>query len=345
MKDSQAEEEAKRLKIEADLEKSLEEIREKIRTHERESQDIEKETVELKAKVQEARARLEALQSEAEKKTADKQEEVRAEKQELLDRLQLLEKDAEEIGRVSQEYAQVEKRNFDNKLSLHIKQTRFQEYASSFENTARIISQCKEELFKSVARLNESRARKEQDQKKAEDYDKQFLALLSSVRPLSRRTTASRTRSRPPRRPRTQSARGSSTSRPSSRPRRRPRPDPYLNLNASANGAAARPAEPGRPRRHLRLRRVVRGVRPAVLLRRRVRPRPARPVGGVRSVLARYGDPHSANGNGLAIPSCADKQTLHISDMHSGMRTLFTVGLPSPRSSSACSACSAPTPT
>jgi hypothetical protein len=36
-------------------------------------------------------------------------------------------------------------------------------------------------MFKAVARLNESRVRKEGDLRKAEEYDKSFLSILASV--------------------------------------------------------------------------------------------------------------------------------------------------------------------
>ena len=39
-------------------------------------------------------------------------------------------------------------------------------------------------------------------------------------------------------------------------------------------------------------------------------------------VLAEY---YAANGNGLQIPSCDDKRTLQISDLHSGLRSIYTV--------------------
>lgn len=97
-------------------------------------------------------------------------------------RLKDLEKDTEEIQKISQEYTQVEKKNFDNKLSIHIKQTRFQEYVSSFESTAGIINRCKEDLFKAVAKLNEAKIKKEADSKTAAQFDNTFLSTLGSVR-------------------------------------------------------------------------------------------------------------------------------------------------------------------
>ena len=57
--------------------------------------DIEKETGELKIKVQETRDKLLAIQAEAEKKSAEKEEEVKVEKQGLLNRLKDLEKETE----------------------------------------------------------------------------------------------------------------------------------------------------------------------------------------------------------------------------------------------------------
>lgn len=105
--------------------------------------DIEKETTELKVKVQETRDKLLAIQAEAEKKSVEKEEEVKGDKQALLNRLKDLEKETEEIQKVSQEYTQIEKKNFDNKLSIHIKQSRFQEYVGSFESTAGVINRCK----------------------------------------------------------------------------------------------------------------------------------------------------------------------------------------------------------
>lgn len=106
---------------------------------------------------------------------------MKGEKQGLLDRLKDLEKETEEIQKISQEYTQVEKKNFDNKLSIHIKQTRFQEYVGSFENTASVINRCKEDMFRAVAKLNEAKAKKDNDAKTAEQLDKSFLSILGTV--------------------------------------------------------------------------------------------------------------------------------------------------------------------
>ena len=52
--------------------------------------DIEKETGEMKVKVQETPDKLIAIQAEAEKRSAEKDEEVKAKKEGLLDRLKIL---------------------------------------------------------------------------------------------------------------------------------------------------------------------------------------------------------------------------------------------------------------
>ena len=74
----------------------------------------------------------------------------------------------------------MEKKNFDNKLTIHIKQTRFQEYVSSFESTAGVINRCKEDLFRAVAKLNEAKTKKDIDVKTVEQKDKTFLSILGS---------------------------------------------------------------------------------------------------------------------------------------------------------------------
>ena len=63
MKDAQTDEDQKRISIEKDLEKSLGEIREKIKTQDEEANTTNKETVGLKAQVAELRAKLEGLQA------------------------------------------------------------------------------------------------------------------------------------------------------------------------------------------------------------------------------------------------------------------------------------------
>ena len=161
VKDAQTEEEKKKSSIEADLEKSLGEIREKIKTQDEEAVVTNEETAQLQAEIAEKRAKLEGLQGVYESQALEKEEDVKKDKGELLDKLKVLEGEASEISRVNSELSGVEKRNFDNKLKIHIRTNKFPDYANSFEDTARVLNQCKDELFKGVQKVNELLARKE----------------------------------------------------------------------------------------------------------------------------------------------------------------------------------------
>ncbi len=57
---------------------------------------------------------------------------------------------------LNKEHSGKEKINFDKKLSLYLKSKKFPEYANSFENSAKTIDQCKEELFKGIQRMNDA---------------------------------------------------------------------------------------------------------------------------------------------------------------------------------------------
>lgn len=72
----------------------------------------------------------------------------------MMGKLQALEGEVGEVTQINKQYSAIEKNNFDKKLSLYLKTKKFPEYSSSFENSARTIDQCKQELSKGVQRLN-----------------------------------------------------------------------------------------------------------------------------------------------------------------------------------------------
>lgn len=146
------------------MEKSLSEIREKIKTQDEEAKATNEETLGLKGQIAEIRSKLEGLQNSYETQATEKEGVVKKDKGELLDKLKVLEVEATEISRLNTEFSTIEKKNFDNKLSIYIKQTKFSDYAGSFENSARILTQCKDELFKGVQRLNDLQGKRDTQQ-------------------------------------------------------------------------------------------------------------------------------------------------------------------------------------
>lgn len=74
-----------------------------------------------------------------------------------MEKLQALEGEMTQITEINKEFSAKEKANFDKKLSLYLRTKKFPEYSSSFENSAKTIDQCKEELFKGVQRMNDAK--------------------------------------------------------------------------------------------------------------------------------------------------------------------------------------------
>lgn len=80
-------------------------------------------------------------------------------------KLQALEVEMTEITEINKQFSTKEKANFDKKLSLYLRTKKFPEYSASFENSAKTIDQCKEELLKGVQRMNDAKQMVEKFQK------------------------------------------------------------------------------------------------------------------------------------------------------------------------------------
>lgn len=93
-------------------------------------------------------------------------------------KLQALEAEVSEITEINKQFSAIEKANFDKKLSVYLKTKKFPEYSTSFENSAKTIDQCKEELIKGVQRMNEAKELIEKSEKESKELGNQFLAEL-----------------------------------------------------------------------------------------------------------------------------------------------------------------------
>lgn len=121
---------------------------------------------------------MQALDVDFKKKAEEKDEEVKKEKEELMTKLQSLETEVSEITEINKEFSTKEKGNFDKKLSLYLKGKKFPEYSTSFENSAKTIDQCKEELLKGVQRMNDAKEMVEKYEKESKECSNQYLGAL-----------------------------------------------------------------------------------------------------------------------------------------------------------------------
>lgn len=154
LKESIDEEVNKRKKIEDDLEKSLDEIRNKIVEFTSETENFTKENAELQEKIDAIKGKLGGIEDNCKEKAEEKDKENQVERDELTDKLKLLEAEVERATELSKEFTGVEKKNFDNKIALYLKTKKFPELFSSFESSADTLNSCKQELIKGVQRLN-----------------------------------------------------------------------------------------------------------------------------------------------------------------------------------------------
>lgn len=145
--------ELEREKITQDVEKSLVEIKEKIKQF---RADIETRAVEkekLTAELATYKSKLEQMKERFSTESNALDEQVKGEKDQLMEKISSLQSEMMVQQAKNKELMQIEKENIEKKLSIFIRAKKFGELVSALQSTAKSVDQCKQQLVKAVQRI------------------------------------------------------------------------------------------------------------------------------------------------------------------------------------------------